>query len=132
MNSNNRKKSQQLGINFSTATHRLKKLVMFDLVQKTFQDTCFRCGQKIKFPDELSVEHKEAWLDSPNPVDLFFNLNNLAFSHLTCNTASARRTNKKYHTLAERHAANLKHGRESMKKWYTTEKRRQKKLRTGY
>lgn len=33
-----RKKSQQLGMNDSTASHKLRKLILFSLVQQTAQD----------------------------------------------------------------------------------------------
>jgi hypothetical protein len=46
---------------------------------------------------ELSIEHKIPWLDSEDPKDLFFNLNNIAFSHLTCNVKAARQTKETKH-----------------------------------
>lgn len=41
--------------------------------------------KKINTVDELSIEHKEPWENSDNPKELFFNLDNISFSHLKCN-----------------------------------------------
>lgn len=92
MNSNI-KRSKQLGMDFSTATNRLKKKILFSLIQRLEEDICFQCGNLIETEDELSIEHKIPWLHkSP---DLFWNLENIAFSHLRCNSgAFARKSTK--------------------------------------
>lgn len=84
-----KKKSEQLGMNFSTAQHQLRKNVMFALMIRCGLNNCHQCGKKIETPKDLSIEHKIPWLDSENPKDLFWDLNNLAFSHLTCNVRAA-------------------------------------------
>jgi hypothetical protein len=86
------KKLEQLGMNPSTASNRLVKDILFKLLQDTNQDTCFRCHEKIQ-RENLSIEHKVDWLDSKDPKGLFFDLNNITFSHLNCNV-SAHRVNK--------------------------------------
>lgn len=86
----NAKKSEQLGMPFGTATQRLRKQVMFRLIQKCGMDSCHQCGEKINSVEDLSVEHKIPWLNSNDPTGLFFDVNNIAFSHLSCNIASAR------------------------------------------
>ena len=95
----NKKKLQQLGMPHGTASNRLKKMIMFRLLQEVGKDMCFQCGEKIESVEELSVEHKIPWLNSKNPVDLFFDLDNIAFSHLKCNARAARRHIK--HTTDE-------------------------------
>jgi hypothetical protein len=87
-NSNNIK-SEQLGISISTAQHQLRKMIMFDLVQKANLDNCFRCGNKVAI-ENFSIEHKENWLHSEVPKELFFDLNNIAFSHILCNSIARR------------------------------------------
>lgn len=82
-------KTVELGMAFGTAMHRLRKLVLFALLQKYDEDTCCRCGQSIESADELSMEHKEPWL-GVDPA-LFWDLDNIGFSHLVCNIRSARR-----------------------------------------
>lgn len=68
-----------------TASGRLKKEILFSLVQRLGEDNCFKCGQKILTSSELSIEHKKPWLDVD--VSLFWDLENIAFSHLKCNKA---------------------------------------------
>lgn len=82
-NKSNQKKKDQLGMSIGTAMGRLRKAVLFRLMQKYDEDTCYRCGQKIESVDELSFDHKEPWLDVSN--ELFWDLDNVAFSHLRCN-----------------------------------------------
>lgn len=87
----NEKKRRQLGMPNGTATARLRKSILFKLVQETGRNICFQCGKAIESEEELSIEHKVPWLDSGDPVKLFFDLNNIAFSHLSCNVAACRR-----------------------------------------
>lgn len=82
------KKSALLGMNFGTASNRLRKLIMFDMMGRLDEDTCFRCGTKISTPDELSIEHKLPWQKN---VELFWDLTNIAFSHLRCNVVAGER-----------------------------------------
>lgn len=98
------KKSEQLGMNAGTASHRLTKDILFQFVVSGGHK-CYRCGEELQ-RDNFSIEHKEPWLDSGNPVQLFFDLNNIAYSHLSCNVSAARRTNKKYNSAAERKVVN--------------------------
>lgn len=84
------KKQQQLGMNPSTAANRLVKDVLYSLVVKTGQNNCYHCG----FPmsrETFSIEHKEAWLDSEDPLKLFFDLDNISFSHHSCNIKAGRK-----------------------------------------
>lgn len=88
----NQKKADQLGMPIGTATHQLRKIIMFNMMGKLNLNMCFQCGKKIESVDQLSIEHKTPWLDSSNPLDLFFDLDNIAFSHLSCNISSSRQT----------------------------------------
>lgn len=85
------KKTKQLEMNFSTASGRLRKTIMFHLIEKLDENWCYRCGGKIESADDLSTEHKISWLDSDNPKELFFDLENIAFSHKSCNYSNGRR-----------------------------------------
>lgn len=84
----NKRKAEFLGMPHGTASNRLKKKIMLNLLQKLGEDYCYRCGDKIETPEELSIEHKEFWLDVD--VDLFWDLENIAFSHLSCNNQHKR------------------------------------------
>ena len=84
------KKKMQLGMNPSTASGRLIKDTLWKLVVMTGQDKCFQCSE-VMTRDTFSVEHKEPWLDSEDPVGLFFDQDNISFSHHSCNVAASRR-----------------------------------------
>ena len=87
----NEKKTLQLGEPFGTAQNKLRKIILFNLLKKYKENFCFRCKKEIVEIKDLSIEHKESWLDSDNPIDKFYDLNNIAFSHLSCNCSSANR-----------------------------------------
>jgi len=127
-----KKKREQLGMDAATASHKLRKLILFSLVQQTGRDLCFKCQTKIETVEELSIEHKAPWLDSSDPVSIFFDLNNIAFSHLKCNIASSRKPHKRYFSSDELKQANRARWRSSKQRTYSSEKRRAKYLRTGY
>lgn len=59
----NKKKSEFLGMPHGTAAGRLRKMILFDLVQDACKDVCFRCGETIGTIDQLSIEHKQPWLN---------------------------------------------------------------------
>lgn len=88
----NEKKSTQLGMPFGTASGKLRKTVIFNLLKIANLNSCYQCGKLIEQEKDLSIEHKIPYLDSENPVELFFSLDNIAFSHLFCNIAAARKT----------------------------------------
>lgn len=82
----------QLGVDYSTASGRLKKIIFFSYIQRCNDDICFRCGRKIESVEEFSLDHKLAWMDSDDPVGLFFDVSNIAFSHLKCNSDARRKS----------------------------------------
>lgn len=90
----NDKKVAQLGMPVGTASNRLRKSIIFNFLKKLNENFCFQCGSEITSENELSIEHKVPYLDSEDPIDLFFNLDNIAFSHLTCNVGAARQPRK--------------------------------------
>lgn len=92
MSKSTEKKSRQLKTSFGAASNKLRKAIMFHLVQKYRINICHRCGEKIQSEDSLSIEHKIPWLDSTDPVGLFFEMENIAFSHLSCNVSHARKS----------------------------------------
>ena len=118
------KKNAQLGMNNSTAAHRLRKDIMFKLLAKLEENICYQCKKSIESANDLSVEHKIPWLDSEDPVKLFFDLDNIAFSHLSCNTAARRIS-----TTSPEHKLGLKKAKYA--RWYTPAKRTERYQRTG-
>jgi hypothetical protein len=91
MEKNNEKKDKQLGMPLGTAANRLRKSIIFMLLKKLNLNFCHQCDAEIESEEQLSIEHKMPWLDSDDPVKMFFDLENIAFSHLGCNVGAARR-----------------------------------------
>ncbi len=85
-------KDKFLGIKYGTACHRLRKSLLFDFAVKLGYDKCFRCGEALSEKD-FTMDHKENWLHES--VDLFWDLDNISFSHLSCNSANGSRPGKK-------------------------------------
>lgn len=129
------KKAQQLGMNPSTASHRLIKDLLYYYGVDQTDTVCFHCG-KFMSREEFSIEHKTPWLDSDNPVGLYFDLENVTFSHLSCNSG-ARRRELSRHGVKSRYNAGCRCAlcvvadKEHSAKRYTPEKRRERYLRTG-
>lgn len=85
----NTKKSDTLGMPHGTAAHRLRKMLLFKYVQKAGDDICYRCKLKIDKIDDLSIEHKKSW--EGISADLFWDLDNIAYSHIRCNVPNNHR-----------------------------------------
>lgn len=87
------KKRQQLGMNPSTARSRLVQDVLWMLIEKSGMNVCHQCGEPM-CRDTFSIEHKDPWLDSDDPIAMYFDLQNVGFSHQGCNSGAARRPHK--------------------------------------
>lgn len=96
MNGSSKRKSEQLNMSFNKADSRLKKMILFDLVKKLDLDICYRCNNKIENIGNLSIEHKIPWMYSVNPIELFFDLKNISFSHLKCNKKRYGKMSKEF------------------------------------
>lgn len=82
-----------LGMSWGTANNRLRKMVLFSLIQRCGEDFCIRCGSQIESIDDLSIEHIKPWRG--NNVELFWDLDNIAFSHVQCNRPHIQRGSKR-------------------------------------
>lgn len=82
------KKKQQLGMDPGTASHRLVKDILFKFITDAGH-VCYHCGQKMT-RENFSIEHIIPWLDSEDPVKLFFDMENISFSHHACNIRAGR------------------------------------------
>ena len=125
----NMKKNKQLGMNYSTASGRLVKDLLFKFAIE-LGHKCHQCGKDLT-RDTFSVEHKVPWLDTDNPSGMFFDLDNIAFSHLSCNIKAGRRPHKKYHSEESKKLAVRGIRKINRAKNYSPESRREKYLRTG-
>ena len=82
-------------MNPSTASHRLVKDLLFEFAIRRCNIKCHRCMESVGRED-FSVEHIKPWLDSENPRGLFFDLDNVTFSHLSCNASAAKRPERRH------------------------------------
>lgn len=87
--------SEKLGMPFGTASNRLKKNLLFNFIKQLNLDICYHCSKIIDDIKDLSVEHKVSWENSETPKELFFDLDNIAFSHLSCNCANSGKSHCK-------------------------------------
>ena len=86
-----KEKTKQLGIDPGTASNRLKKNLLFEFAKKLDMHWCYQCGAEIEDCDDFTIEHKTPWLHSEDPRGLFFDIDNIAFSHKSCNYSAARK-----------------------------------------
>jgi len=119
------KRESQLGMNPSTASHRLVKDTLFRLAVEAGH-VCHHCKKPLDM-DSFSVEHVTPWLNSPDTTRLFFDQNNIAFSHLSCNSAAGGKGAVRRFSPEEAEAR----VRLSKKRHWTAERRRDKYLRLG-
>jgi len=121
------KDNDELGMNVGTASNALRKQMMFLMAKQLNRDICFQCGRKIESVKEFTIDHKIPWRRSDDPKQLFFDLDNIAFSHGTCNTAAARRgepANKLNLTDTEMKARKVIQNRESRMRKSKEERKR--------
>lgn len=78
-----------LGVSSSgKARNKLHNVIMFDMALKLNLLTCFRCKLQIESVDEFSIDHKIPYLYGTSA--LFWDLDNIAFSHKVCNSKASR------------------------------------------
>lgn len=101
----NKRKHALLQMPFGTANGKLRKMLLFRFAQLLSQDRCYRCKLAIDNIDDFTIEHKDAWMRASDPKEAFFDLNNIAFSHVKCNIRAAVRLPRKYATTQVRKQA---------------------------
>lgn len=82
-----------LGMPYGSAYNKLRKNLLYHFAQICNLDTCYRCSKTIENVDEFSIEHKDAFRHCEDPLLAFFDIKNIAFSHLLCNTTNTKRKN---------------------------------------
>lgn len=80
-------KKLALGMNPSTAAHRLRMDLLFTFVLAAGH-RCYRCGKSLT-RETFSIDHIEPWRKASDPVRVFFDPANIAYSHVACNSAQA-------------------------------------------
>lgn len=82
--------TDQLGISISTARNKLYKQVLFSLLKEIGKNICYRCGEPIETQDEFCLDHKVEWRYADDPKRLYFDYENISFSHQGCNSKERR------------------------------------------
>ena len=121
-------KAEVLGEPFGTASHKLRKSLLFDAIGRLGERNCYQCGNLIEKIEEFSIEHKQSWMRSGDPIGSFYSLENISYSHVRCNVAAAHRPNKVYKSVAERSTSGTRKWRENPDNW-GREKDRHNELR---
>lgn len=67
-------------------------MLLFKYVQLAGHDVCHRCQRKIESITDFSIEHRAAWQRAADPKSAFFDLEDIAFSHLRCNVAAGNQS----------------------------------------
>lgn len=86
----NANKAKLLKMPFGTAQGKLKKALLFKFASLLDKLGCYRCSNIIGSVDEFTIEHMEAWSSAKDPAAAFFDLENVAFSHMKCNYGARR------------------------------------------
>ncbi len=89
---NTQAKTEQLGKPYGTASNDLRKMLLFRLLERLGENVCYRCEKDIETLRELSMDHIEPWFGVSN--DLFWDLDNIAWSHLSCNSIAGNKHRK--------------------------------------
>lgn len=79
-----------LGCSLSAARSRLIREILFSLLAALGRTACFRCGKEMT-SETVSIDHVQPWLHADNARDLYFDVANIDFSHVMCNSLAARR-----------------------------------------
>lgn len=85
----NQRAKEVLGVPKTTAMNLLHRSIIFNLLVECGKNYCFQCGEPMDISN-FSVDHKTPWRNKPNGKELFFDLDNISFSHITCNRLAAK------------------------------------------
>ena len=116
------KAERVLGVNAGTARNRLVKDTLFRLAVAAGHK-CYRCGGELD-RQTFSIEHITPWLNSDDPVRLFYDQDNITFSHLSCNSSAGEKVPRKPVFTKEE-------ARQRKRASWSSEKRREKYRRLG-
>lgn len=89
----NAKRAKLLGMPMGTAANKLRKALLYKFAKDLGLDECFQCGLAIASLEDFSIEHKKPWQGAANPLESFMDLENIAFSHLSCNSRAGEKPN---------------------------------------
>lgn len=76
--------SSILGQSLPTAMHQLTRQKLFELIESSGLNNCFRCNKPMTAQD-FTLDHKEGWMHATDPPKSFWAKENHSWSHFTCN-----------------------------------------------
>ena len=82
------------GLSVSTANYRLLRLIIFNMAKELNRHLCYRCNQPTLLSD-FSIEHKNPWAWKDNSLEIFMDYENIAISHVNCNSGNIRQTKRR-------------------------------------
>lgn len=85
--------SDELGMSMGKARNILIRKLMWQMIVETGRTSCYHCGKEMT-EDNYSIEHVIPWRYSEKPSEMFFELDNISYSHHSCNSAAARRVSE--------------------------------------
>jgi len=74
-----------IGMSHASASRQLYRMILLKYLKKLGLNICFRCKKPIEDVETLSLDHKVDWMNHENAHALFWDINNIAFSHKKCN-----------------------------------------------
>lgn len=83
-----RRKTALLGMPVGTAERKLRKAIIHELARQCGRNVCRWCSLEISDPEDVAVIHVEDWEEFP---DRYFDLGNVALSHVSCAAARGGR-----------------------------------------
>lgn len=123
-------KKRQLGMDPGTANYRLTRDLLWNFILVTGCHHCYRCGEEMT-RENFSIEHVKPWLHSEDPLGLYFDIDNISYSHQSCNYSAGSRPNKIYESQEERIRVKSRRRYWSMSPEVRKQRRREQYLRTG-
>lgn len=122
------KRSRLLGMSFMTARQRLDRDLLFAFATAAGHK-CYRCGGELT-RDDFSVEHKEHWTGASDPKAAYFDLSNIAYSHVHCNSKFSTR-NREHSYAKGCRCDECKAEKRSYRSEYSADKRRDRYEKYG-
>ncbi len=83
------RQKRDLGMAPSTARDKLMRKIIFRHIEKE-GTVCYRCGEPLEL-DTFSIEHIKPWRNEEDAIDIYFDLDNVTYSHKKCNSLHTRR-----------------------------------------
>lgn len=77
--------SNLLGEPLGSASQKLTRQKLFDLIVGAGLNNCYRCSKPMSATDFV-LDHKESWMHASDPVKSFWEKENHSWSHFTCNS----------------------------------------------